>query len=76
MIALQVNEATKLLKEGVCDDPKEIDLAMANGGSSPFGLVQGIGYNVLLGKLEELYGKFKLEIFKPTKTMRQGDIKV
>jgi hypothetical protein len=52
---------------------------MANGGSSPFGpfvLVQGIGYNVLLGKLEELYGKFKLEIFKPTKTMRQGDIKV
>jgi enoyl-CoA hydratase/3-hydroxyacyl-CoA dehydrogenase len=79
MIALQVNEATKLLKEGVCDDPKEIDLAMANGGGSPFVpfvLAQGIGYNVLLGKLEELYGKFKLEIFKPTKTMRQGDIKV
>jgi enoyl-CoA hydratase/3-hydroxyacyl-CoA dehydrogenase len=47
MIALQVNEATKLLEEGVADDPKEIDLAMANGGGSPFGpfaLAQSIGY--------------------------------
>ena len=79
MVALQVNEATKLLEEGVCDDPKEIDLAMANGGGSPFGpfaLAQGIGYPVLLGKLEELYNKFKLEIFKPTKTMQAGQIKV
>jgi len=79
MIALQVNEATKLLEEGVADDPKEIDLAMANGGGSPFGpfaLAQSIGYPILLGKLEELYAKFKLEIFKPTKTMREGNIKV
>ena len=79
MIALQVNEATKLLEEGVADDPKEIDLAMANGGGSPFGpfaLAQSIGYPVLLAKLEELYAKFKLEIFKPTKTMLEGNIKV
>ena len=79
MVALQVNEATKLLEEGVCDDPKEIDLAMANGGGSPFGpfaLAQGIGYPVLLGKLDELYNKFKLEIFKPTKTMQAGQLKV
>jgi enoyl-CoA hydratase/3-hydroxyacyl-CoA dehydrogenase len=79
MIALQVNEATKLLEEGVADDPKEIDLAMANGGGSPFGpfaLAQSIGYPVLLAKLEELYAKFKLEIFKTTKTMREGNIKV
>jgi len=79
MIALQVNEATKLLEEGVADDPKEIDLAMANGGGSPFGpfaLAQSIGYPVLLAKLEELCARFKLEIFKPTKTMREGNIKV
>ena len=79
MVALQVNEATKLIEEGVCDDPKEIDLAMANGGGSPFGpfaLAQGIGYPVLLAKLDELYNKFKLEIFKPTKTMQAGQIKV
>jgi enoyl-CoA hydratase/3-hydroxyacyl-CoA dehydrogenase len=79
MVALQVNEATKLIEEGVCEDPKEIDLAMANGGGSPFGpfaLAQGIGYPVLLAKLEELYNKFKLDVLKPTKTMQAGQIKV
>jgi enoyl-CoA hydratase/3-hydroxyacyl-CoA dehydrogenase len=79
LIALQVNEATKLLEEGVVDDPGEIDLAMANGGGSPFGpfiLAQGIGYNVLLAKLEEIYNKFPLGIFKATKTMKEGNIKV
>lgn len=79
MVALQVNEATKLLEEGVCTDPKQIDLAMANGGGSPFGpfmLAQSIGYPVLVAKLEELCAKFNLEIFKPTATMRRGDIQV
>ena len=79
MIALQVNEATKLLEEGVADDPKEIDLAMANGGGSPFGpfaLAKGIGYPVLLAKLDELYKKFSLDIFKATKTMKEGNIQV
>jgi enoyl-CoA hydratase / 3-hydroxyacyl-CoA dehydrogenase len=79
LIALQVNEATKVLEEGVADDPKEIDLALANGGGSPFGpfaLAQGIGYDVLLAKLGEIYSKFPLEIFKPTETMKKGNIKV
>jgi enoyl-CoA hydratase/3-hydroxyacyl-CoA dehydrogenase len=79
LIALQVNEATKLLEEGVVDDPKEIDLAMANGGGSPFGpfaLAQGIGYHELVYKLEELHKKFHLDIFKPTKTLKEGKIKL
>jgi enoyl-CoA hydratase/3-hydroxyacyl-CoA dehydrogenase len=79
LISLQVNEATKILEEGVADDPKEIDLAMANGGGSPFGpfvLAQSIGYPVLLAKLEEINKKFPLDIFKPTKTMKEGSIKV
>jgi enoyl-CoA hydratase/3-hydroxyacyl-CoA dehydrogenase len=79
LIALQVNEATKILEEGVCGDPKEIDLAIANGGGSPFGpfaLAQGIGYPVLTAKLEELWDRFKLEIFKPTQTMKKGNVNV
>ncbi|MFO7568274.1 MAG: 3-hydroxyacyl-CoA dehydrogenase family protein, partial [Smithellaceae bacterium] len=79
LIALQVNEATKLLEEGVADDPKEIDLAMANGGGSPFGpfaLAAGVGYPALLAKLEEVYKKFPLDVFKPTKTMKEGKISV
>lgn len=39
-------------------------------------LAQSIGYPVLVTKLEELYAKFQLEIFKPTKTMKEGNIKV
>ncbi len=79
LIALQVNEATKLIEDGVCTDPKEIDLAMANGGGSPFGpfaLAKGIGYDVLNAKLEDLYNNFKLEIFRPTKLMKEGKIRV
>ena len=79
MVALQVNEACKLLEEGVCKEAKEIDLAMCNGNNSPFGpftLAQSIGYPVLIEKLEELYNKFNLEIFKPTKTMLEGNIQV
>jgi len=79
LVALQVNEATKILEEGVADSPQEIDLAMANGGGSPFGpfaLAQSIGYPVLLAKLEEVYKKFPLDIFKATKTMKGGNIKV
>lgn len=79
LIATQVNEATKVLAEGVAASTAEVDLAMANGGGSPFGpftLAQSIGYPVLVAKLEELYNKFKLEVFKPTEMMKKGDIKI
>ncbi|HOB87847.1 MAG TPA: 3-hydroxyacyl-CoA dehydrogenase NAD-binding domain-containing protein [Bacillota bacterium] len=79
VVALQVNEATKLLEEGVVDDPAQIDLAMVNGGGSPLGpfaLAGSIGYPLLLSKLEEIYNKFPLDIFKPTKTMQEGKIQL
>ena len=79
LIALQVNEATKLLDEGVVTDPKDIDLAMASGGGTPIGpfaLAGAIGYPVLLAKLEEVYNKFPLEAFKPTEAMKKGSITV
>ncbi len=78
MIALQVNEATKLLEEGVVDDPKDIDLAMANGGGGigPFALAQGIGYDKLVEKCNELADKFGIEVFRPTTTMKKGKIQI
>lgn len=79
LVALQVNEATKLLEEGVVDDPKEIDLAISSGGGAPtgvFGTAKFIGNEVLLKKVEELYDKFKLDIFKPTESMKSGKIGV
>jgi enoyl-CoA hydratase/3-hydroxyacyl-CoA dehydrogenase len=79
LIALQVNEATKLLEEGVVDDPKEIDIAMANGGGSPFGpfaLAASIGYETLIRKCNELADKFHVQTFRPTKTMLEGKVKI
>ena len=78
MVALQVNEATKCLEEGVTNDPKDIDLAIANGGGGlgPFALAQSIGYDKLVARCNELADKFGIETFRPTKTMKEGKIKV
>jgi enoyl-CoA hydratase/3-hydroxyacyl-CoA dehydrogenase len=78
MVALQVNEATKCLEEGVTNDPKDIDLAIANGGGGmgPFTLAQSIGYDKLVARCNELADKFGIETFRPTKTMQEGKIKV
>ena len=47
LIATQVNEATKVLAEGVAASPAEVDLAMANGGGSPFrSLYSGAEYRI------------------------------
>ena len=63
MIALQVNEGSKLLEEGVAESVKEIDLAMANGGGGigPFTLGQGIGWEVLVQKCNELADMFEID---------------
>ena len=77
MIAIQVNEATKLLEEGVANSPDDIDKAMVNGGGSAFGpfqLAKGIGYDKLATRLEELAKKFNTKVFEPTKTLKSGKI--
>lgn len=78
IVALQVNEATRLLEEGVVDSPDEIDLAVVNGGGSPLGpfaMAEQMGYETLLSRLDDLYRKFKLDIFKPSRTMLKKKIK-
>jgi len=78
MVALQVNEATKLLEEGVVNDPKDIDLAMANGGGGigPFTIAKSVGYDKLVARCTELADKFGIETFRPTRTMKEGKIQV
>jgi len=77
LIAIQVNEATKLLEEGVANSPDDIDKAMVNGGGSAFGpfqLAKGIGYDKLAKRCEELAQTFGVETFKPTETLKKGKI--
>lgn len=75
LIAIQVNEATKLLEEGVAKSPDDIDKAMANGGGSPFGpfqLAKSIGYEKLAKRCEELAKQFGVKTFQPTETLKKG----
>ncbi len=77
LIALQVNEATKLLEAGVVKSPEEIDKAMVNGGGSmigPFQLAKSIGYDKLAKTCEDLAKKFGVKVFQPTETLKKGKI--
>jgi len=75
--ALQVNEATKLLEEGVVKSPDEIDKAMVNGGGvalGPFQLAREIGYDKLARICAELAKRFGVKVFEPTETLKKGNI--
>jgi enoyl-CoA hydratase / 3-hydroxyacyl-CoA dehydrogenase len=77
LIAIQVNEATKLLEEGVVKNADEIDKAMASGGGSgigPFQMARGIGYDKLAKICENLAREFGVKVFEPTATLRKGNI--
>ncbi len=79
LAALQVNEATKLLEEGVTDDPEEINEAVKKGGNvptGPFETADLFGYDSLAETCEELAEEYDLDIFKPTKTLREGNIEI
>jgi enoyl-CoA hydratase/3-hydroxyacyl-CoA dehydrogenase len=75
LTAVKVNEATKLLEEGVVKSPDEIDKAMVNGGGAalgPFQLAREIGYDKLARMCEELAKKFGVKVFEPTETLKSG----
>ena len=77
LIAIQVNEATKLLEDGVVKNADEIDKAMVNGGGAvfgPFQLAKGIGYDKLAQRCEELAKKYGVKTFEPTKTLKSGKV--
>jgi enoyl-CoA hydratase/3-hydroxyacyl-CoA dehydrogenase len=77
LIAIQVNEATKLLEAGVVKSSDEIDKAMVNGGGSAFGpfqLAKGIGYDKLAKICEDLAKQFDVKAFEPTETLKKGNI--
>ena len=77
LTAIQVNEATKLLEEGVVKSPDDIDKAMIHGGRTvfgPFQLAREIGYDKLAARCEELAREYSIEAFRPTETLKKGNI--
>ena len=78
MIAIQVNEATKLLEEGVAEKSRVIDKAIKNGSGNPFGvfgLAKGFGYENMARRCEKLAKLHDVETFLPTKMLKGNKIK-
>jgi enoyl-CoA hydratase/3-hydroxyacyl-CoA dehydrogenase len=74
LMAVNLNEATKIIAEGACR-LEDVDLAVTNATGSPFGpvlLMQQTSPADLTARLENLAKKFNKEIFKPTDMIKEG----
>jgi len=74
LLAVQINEATKLIEMGVCA-AGDVDTAIVNGTGNavgPMTMAKGMDPADLTKRLEGLAKKFNKEIFKPTKMIKEG----
>lgn len=74
LIAVQVNEATKLFEMEACK-LSDIDRAIVNGTGNllgPVTMAKGMRPPDLFRRLEGLAEKYKKEIFRPTESIRKG----
>lgn len=73
-VAVQVNEACKLIEMGVCT-AADVDVALTNSSGNPVGpmsVAKNIEPADLTKRLTELADRYKKEIFKPTRMIREG----
>jgi len=74
LLAVQVNEATKLIEMGVCS-AEDVDTAIVNGTGNKIGymaIAKGQEPEELTKRLEGLAERFNKEIFRPTQMIREG----
>ena len=72
--AVQINEATKLIAMGVCS-AEDIDTAIKKGTGNRVGVMtaaKGHDPAELTERLERVAERFNKEIFRPTRTIREG----
>jgi len=77
LVAVNANEATKIVAQGACA-LEDVDTASINGTGSPFGpmaLIKGMEPADLTKRLEGLAENFGKEIFKPTQMIKDGSYK-
>ena len=77
VLVLEVNEAVKLIEEGV-STPEDIETAVKLGLNRPFGpitVAKSLTNEEVKSKLLELYQKFGCEVFKPAKSIEEGRLK-
>ncbi len=74
LVAVNANEATKIVAQGVCSFD-DVDTAIINATGNPMGLIaliKNIEPEALSARLENLASKFNREIFKPTQIIKDG----
>jgi enoyl-CoA hydratase/3-hydroxyacyl-CoA dehydrogenase len=74
LLAVQINEATKLIEMGVCS-AEDVDTAIVNGTGNKIGymaMAKGQDPEELAKRLDGLAERFNKEIFRPTKMIREG----
>jgi enoyl-CoA hydratase/3-hydroxyacyl-CoA dehydrogenase len=74
MVAVNTNEAGKIIEEGACR-LEDIDTAIIHATGNPMGLIaiaRGIEPDALTKRLQGLAERFDKEIFKPTRMIREG----
>lgn len=74
LVAVNANEATKIVAEGACAI-EDVDTAIINATGSPFGpmaLIKGMEPAELVRRLERLAETYNKEIFKPTRMIKDG----
>lgn len=74
LVAVNANEATKIVEKGVCT-LADVDTAIINATGNPFGLIamiKDIKPEELVKRLENLADQFNKEIFKPTDMIKKG----
>ncbi len=73
-IFVQINEATKLVEQGVCS-VADVDLALINSTGNPIGpmsIGRQISHWDLTDQLERLAARYDKEVFRPTQKVREG----
>ena len=77
LMAVNINEATKLIEMGVCTS-EDVDTAIVNGSGNaigPMAIAKGMEPADLTSRLERLAQTFDKEIFKPTEMIKAGTYK-
>ncbi|MDY6832715.1 MAG: 3-hydroxyacyl-CoA dehydrogenase NAD-binding domain-containing protein [Thermodesulfobacteriota bacterium] len=77
-LAIQVNEAVRVYKEGIAESVEDIDQGMVHGMrafAGPFALAAGTDPKQLTDTLNKLHAKYGLDIFKPEPEIQDGSFK-
>lgn len=72
---VQINEATKLIEEGVVDSLNDVDLALRNASGMPIGPISfGRQFSRLdlIDNLEMLAERYDKPLFRPSRRVREG----